>query len=205
MRHLSFFVAVIALTWFVRDVPFFWDTVQLGSKHAHHFFENGLRWLPLPPEIDSGHPPTFGFYLACVWAVFGKSLAVSHFAMLPFLLGIAWLLVRLSPPQPPHDGGSPHWFWLPLLALADPVLAGQMALVSPDVLLVFFFLLAVQQIYRPLRGGRGGIWLALGILGLCLISMRGMMVAGACFVFRVLCLVFSINRKKEKKKKKKHN
>lgn len=184
MRHLPFFAAVIALTWFVRDVPFFWDTVQLGSKHAHHFFENGLRWSPLPPEIDSGHPPVFGFYLAYVWAVFGKSLVVSHLAMLPFLLGIVWLLVGFGGQM----GGEKHWFWLPLLALADPVLAGQMALVSPDVPLVFFFLLAVAGIFSEKRG-----WLAVGILGLCLISMRGMMVAGA-LLFWVLSFEFRVRR-----------
>ncbi len=176
IHHLSFII-IIVLVWAVQHDPFFWDTVQLASKHAHHFYENGLRWTPLPPEIDSGHPPVFGFYLACIWTFFGKTLPVSHWAMLPFLLGIVALLHRLAQrialPSPPL---SPYWL-LPIVLL-DPVLAGQMTLVSPDVVLVFFFLLAVVSILE-----RRPFFLALGILGLCAISMRGMMTSAALLVW----------------------
>ena len=81
--HHSSFIIGIALVWAVQHDPFFWDTVQLASKHAHHFYENGLRWTPLPPEIDSGHPPVFGYYLALAWTCFGKTLPASHCAMPP--------------------------------------------------------------------------------------------------------------------------
>ena len=164
----------IALIWTVQHDPFFWDTVQLASKHAHHFYENSLRWTPLPAEIDSGHPPVFGLYLACAWTFFGKTLPVSHWAMLPFLLGIVALLHRLG--QQFSLSLSPYWL-LPLVLL-DPVLAGQLTLVSPDVVLAFFFLLAIDSIL-----GRRALLLAISILGLCAISMRGMMTAGALFLW----------------------
>ena len=87
---LPFFAVVAWATWVVRGHFFFWDTVQLASQHAQFFLENGFSTFLLPDEMDSGHPPTFGFYLALVWRVFGKTLSISHLAMLPFLLGIVW-------------------------------------------------------------------------------------------------------------------
>ncbi len=168
-RILPFFFFPVVLIYLVQHDPFFWDTVQLASKHAHFFYANGLQWAALPPLIDSGHPPVFGYYLAAVWTVFGKTLPVSHWAMLPFLLGIVLTLYHLG-----RRLGGPWAFWLLPLVLLDPVLAGQMTLVSPDVVLAFFFLLAVEAGLAKRQG-----LLALAILGLCAISMRGMMTAGA--------------------------
>ncbi len=181
LQHSAFVIALacpVALIWSVQHDPFFWDTVQLASKHAHHFYENALRWTPLPPEIDSGHPPVFGFYLACVWTFFGKNLPASHWAMLPFLVGIVGLLCRLGQQISLSYSSPLSSFWLLPLVLLDPVMLGQMTLVSPDVALAFFFLLAVASVLeqRP-------FFLALGILGLCTISMRGMMTAGAIFIW----------------------
>ncbi len=176
-ESLPFYGAVFALTWFVRDTPFFWDAIQLGSKHAHHFYENGLRWTALPATIDSGHPPVFGFYLAVVWRLFEKTLLVSHFAMLPFLLGIVFLLLRLGK----RLGGAAWMVWLPLIALFDPVMAGQAVSISPDIPLVFFFLLSLEGVFSAKKG-----WLMVAIAGLCLISMRGMMTAGALFIWGIV-------------------
>ncbi|MEA1897674.1 MAG: hypothetical protein U9N53_08430, partial [Bacteroidota bacterium] len=120
------FLGITLLTYFVSEHIFFWDTVQLASRHAHFYFENNFNELFLPDEIDSGHIPSFGIYLALAWKLFGKSLFVSHFAMLPFLYGIilqAWLLIKkYFPPQ----------LSLPvlILLLADPTLLSQSILVS---------------------------------------------------------------------------
>ncbi len=179
IRHNHFILAfyclgITALTWASRHDPFFWDTVQLGSKHAHFFFENGLRWLPLPINIDSGHPPVFGYYLALVWTFFGKSLPASHFAMLPFLLLNIFLLWRLG-----HRLAGNAWgAWLPAIVLLDPVLLGQSVMISPDVVVVASFLLALEGIL-----GKNKYLIALGIMGLCAISMRGMMTAAALFAW----------------------
>lgn len=171
------FFVLAAWTFYVQSDPFFWDTIQLASKHAHHFFNNNLRWTPLPTEIDSGHPPVFGYLLAFVWTIAGKTLEASHWTMFPFLCGIAWLLYRLA-----CKTAGPKWaFWLVPLAFFDPVLAGQSALVSPDIVLVFCFLLATNG----LLDGRN-IWVALGIFGLCAISMRGMMTATALLLWPII-------------------
>jgi len=161
-------------TWLVRDHVFFWDTVQLGSKHAHWYYENDFHTLLLPEQFDSGHPPVFGMYLAVLWQWFGKSLPVSHFAMLPFLFGIIFFLWKIGAKLTNRKFAP----FLLLLAFADPVLAAQSLLASPDVALVCFFLMGVWGIFTRQNG-----WKVLAALGLAMISMRGMMTVVVLFLF----------------------
>lgn len=173
-RQLVIWGVPLVGCWLVRDLPFFWDTIQLGSKHAHFFYESDFRSLVLPAELDSGHPPVFGLYLAFWWKSIGKTLWVSHAAMVPFLVGILWVLFRMGD----FLVGSRQAWLLPLLCFADPVLASQAVLVSPDIPLVFFFLLAVCSTWRRQR-----ILLAMALAGLCLVSMRGMMLSAGLFLY----------------------
>jgi hypothetical protein len=157
----------------MQDKPFFWDTIQLGAKHAHWFYEQSFSTLLLPEDIDSGHPPFFGLYLAAAWTLFGKSLAVSHWAMLPFVWGIVLLLFPIG------RYFSKSWGWVfPLIALANPVLLTQMLLISPDVVLVCGFLLGLYGILYQRLSAK-----IIGGLLLAAISTRGMMVVVALFLF----------------------
>jgi hypothetical protein len=171
---LSSVIVAALIIWAVQEHPFFWDTIQLGSKHAHFFFEHHLKWQPLPVEIDSGHPPLLGYYLAICWTLWGKSLLVSHWAMLPFLTGIFFFTYRIAQSLAPGKAA----LGLLLLLIADPVFGGQAILISPDLMLLFFGLLALDAIKRNYAWY---LWIA--ILGLCLVSMRGMMVAAAFWGF----------------------
>lgn len=94
--YFFLFAIYASLVLGTMNFSFFWDTVQLGSKHAHYFYENNFKSLTLPNDIDSGHIPALGLYLAIVWKIFGKSLAISHIAMLPFVLGIFYQTIQLS-------------------------------------------------------------------------------------------------------------
>jgi len=183
---LPFVIFFTILTYFVSDHIFFWDTVQLGAKHGLHFYDTRFSQILLPDAIDSGHVPVFGMYLALVWAVFGKSLVVSHFSMLPFLIGIviqsSFLLQRYVPKK--------SLLWALLIFLIEPTLLGQSTLVSPDIPLVFFFLLALNSILNDRR-----ILLTIGILGLFLISMRGGML---CFALLVIDLYSNFGKSKSK-------
>lgn len=181
LRPVLLAAAVLGIA-YSSPFPFFWDTIQLGSKHAHHYYQTGFAQLLLPDAIDSGHPPFFGMYLAAAWMLFGKSLAVSHWAMLPFVLGIAGLLF----PVGRYFAGD--WGWVfPLLALALPPLSGQLVLVSPDVVLAFGFLLGLFGVLY-----QKGWALALGALLLAAISTRGMMTVVILFLFD-LYLRFSMH------------
>ncbi len=177
IRLLPFYACAIVFTWSVQSDPFFWDTVQLASKHAHFFYENNLLWAPLPSGIDSGHPPLFGYYIATIWTYFGKTLPASHWAMLPFMLLNIWLLYRIGL----RTGGRPWAFMLLPLVLLDPVVAGQHALASPDIPLLSGFLMGVLGVLESRR-----LMLATGIVILCMASMRGMMTAGALFTWQLL-------------------
>lgn len=165
---------IIALTWVTAWVAlsnhhvFFWDTIQLGSKQAHWFYENGinLKTVILPEIIDSGHPPSFGILLSSVWSIFGRTLPVSHFTMLPFLWGFVFFVWRIA--RTLRISSS----LLLALTLLDPVFLGQSVLVSPDVVLMFCLVLGIYGILQD-----HGLFKLLAIAGLCVISSRGMMTA----------------------------
>lgn len=160
---------------------FFWDTIQLGSAHATFFFNNGFNHL-LPDAFDSGHIPAFGAYIASVWKLFGRSLIVSHLSMLPFVLGIVYQLHRLCARfiDPKYRGVAS------LLIMIDPTLLAQMMLVSPDVPLVFFFLMGINAAL----GNRKQL-LCLSILLLFLVSMRGMMISVCLLLLDLYCNVYT--------------
>ena len=188
-KRLSVISLLLPIILFLLTIhySFFWDTVQLASKHASYYFGSGFSSLLLPDNLDSGHIPAFGIYLAGVWKLFGRTLLVSHFAMLPFAIGIVWQVQRLIKYY--FDGTNVGW--AALLILLDPTLLAQITLVSPDIVLVFFFLVAWNSIIRNKR-----LVLSLAILGLFLISMRGMMVA---FVLLIVDLYYNIPFKQDRK------
>ena len=177
-----FLIFFTVLTYYVSDHIFFWDTVQLGAKHGLHFYETQFSDILLPETIDSGHVPIFGMYLALIWTIFGKTLFVSHLAMLPFLFGIvfqSYYLVRRYVP-------TKYLLFAMTLFLLEPTLLGQSILVSPDIPLVFLFLLSLNSVLNNQR-----FYLLLGIMGLFLISMRGGMIS-----FGLLLLDIYFNFKK---------
>lgn len=177
-------VSILSLYIFSLQNQFFWDTVQLGSLHAIFFFENDFSSLFLPERIDSGHIPAFGWYIAFIWKLFGKSLLVSHLAILPFVLGLLWQSYQLVS----------YFFYekyrgiVFLLLLFDAVLLGQLTLVSPDIPLIFFFLLGLNSIIRNNK-----IVLSIAVFCLFLTSMRGMMVS-FCLLLLDLYLIIDLKK-----------
>lgn len=76
-------------------LPFFWDNVLQGSRVAMHFYDSGFDSFILPADIDVGHPPFFGWYLALFWLIFGKSLWASHLAMLPWIVLLCFFWYKI--------------------------------------------------------------------------------------------------------------
>jgi len=175
------FAVVIELVALNCHNAFFWDTVQLASTHANYYFQNGFSALLLPDDFDSGHIPAFGMYLAAAWKLFGRTLETSHFAMLPFAIGIVWQIFRLC-----RKFISEQYIGVALLlVLADPALLAQITLVSPDVALVFFFFFTLNAVLENKK------WpIALGVFLLFLTSMRGMMVSVCLLCLDLFCNVF---------------
>lgn len=160
---------IIAVLFFLTiNNCFFWDTIQLGSKQANFYFTTNFTVILLPNSIDSGHIPAFGMYLALIWKIFGRSLIVSHLAMLPFVLGIIWQLQKLIAKFVKKEYAG----WAFLLVFLDPTLLSQLTLISPDVPLVFFFLAGLNS---TIENKEKALSISIGFLFLT--SMRGMMVS----------------------------
>lgn len=164
-----FFAYVLVLLIFVLTCrnSFFWDTIQLGSEHSNYFYENGYSSF-LPDSIDSGHIPAFGAYLSVIWKIFGRTLLVSHLAMLPFVLGIIWQTRRLAV----KFIDKRYIDWAVLLIILDTTLLAQMTLVSPDVILMFLFITAMNSLLE-----RRTLILSISVALMFLVSMRGMMIS----------------------------
>lgn len=169
--YLVYACVYVLMCLFFMNNQFFWDTIQLGSKHAHFYYSNDLRWEFLPDEFNSGHIPAFGYYLACCWTLFGKTLVVSHVAMLPFVIVFLVFLKKVIAILQVEDSK------VPLLGIAmvtlDPTLVSQCSLVSPDVVLVAFLFVLIYSILSTKH-----LFIVIGSIGLCLISIRGMYCCG---------------------------
>ncbi len=184
---LPFFCLASVVTFAVREHFFFWDTVQLASKHAHFFYETNFNSFLLPDEMDSGHPPFFGFGLALCWKWFGKSLVISHLYMLPFLFLLiteSWLLAEKV------IGENKGIIFL-ITLWASPIFASQAILVSPDIALCSFFIMSLNGILR-----NQNVKFAIAALGLSMISLRGMMVLFTLFIFFCIKNLKSIKNEK---------
>lgn len=173
-RFCLFLISMIAffLVFLNKENGFFWDTIQLASGHGDFYYSNNFSQLLLPVELDSGHIPAFGMYIALIWKLFGRTLQVSHLAMLPFALGIVWQMYVLC-----KKFIIKKYTGIALcLVFLDASLMSQITLVSPDIPLMFFFLLSLNSVLknRP-------ILITISIFFLFLTSMRGMMLS-VCLV-----------------------
>lgn|GEM_PF-394959 len=153
----------------------FWDSVLFVSKMGIPLFENGFyNWQSIPLESDPGHPPFLASYMAVGWSIFGKSLAVSHWMMLPFIFGLLWQLLAFVSFFVKEKIAQIAAF---VLVVADPTLLSQLVLVNFEVLQLFFFFVAINGILYNKS------WLkVLGLALLGLVSLRGMMLCAGVFL-----------------------
>lgn len=155
-----------------KENGFFWDTIQLASGHGNFYYFNNFSHILLPVGLDSGHIPAFGMYIALAWKIFGRSIEVSHLSMLPFAIGIVWQINNLCK----RFVSEKYSGIALLLVFVDASLMSQITLVSPDVPLMFFFLLALNSLLENNR-----MLIAVSVFCLFLTSMRGMMLS-VCLV-----------------------
>jgi len=182
--YLVFFF-FIALTFFSREIPFFWDECYYIPT-AHHIFDSNFSSIIPPVNVDRGSFPFYGFYMALWWKIFGKSLAVSHAAILPLLIGIAWEYYRLA-----KTFLSEKWIPFALLLLVlEPTFITQSILMGHDLFLVYFFLLSVNA----LLAGKKIIY----VCSLCLLALhniKGIPAAFSVCLFYFFYTHFVIHKK----------
>ncbi|HRP30518.1 MAG TPA: hypothetical protein PKV73_01435 [Agriterribacter sp.] len=169
---------IIYLTLFAISLNngFFWDTTHLASLQAWWYYDNSFKHFFLPTIIDSGHPSFFAMLLAVMWKVFGVKLIVGHLMMLPFALLLIWEVLTTCR----YYFGSTYSLVAALLLL-NPIILGQLTLVSPDVVLFCFFFFTLNGIL-----GNSKWKILLGSLVLGAVSLRGMMCVGYLYLFSFL-------------------
>ena len=165
--------------------PFFWDTI-LNSRIAHWYVDGNMGAWTVPENLDAGHPPFFSRYLAAVWTVFGQSLAVAHIAMLPFLMVIVVQFYKLAKRML-----KPELLpWAMAFLVLEPTFLAQSSMVTPDIALVCFYLLAVNSILEGRRWMLGAAMVAMAAM-----TMRGILAVPAVFLTDILLAWWAGKRK----------
>ncbi|CAN5389368.1 hypothetical protein BH10BAC1_BH10BAC1_15260 [soil metagenome] len=177
---LSVFLFLLLLTIFSLNIPFFWDSTFFSGLSVH-FYENGMNGFVAPLQNDTGGFPLYSSYLTLMWKCFGKTLTVSHFAMFPFLIGVAVEFFKLAK----RFLNDRTIILAMILLLIEPVFMTQAMLMGYDIIIAYFFLLSLNALYS-----KRTLLYSIALILLCLISIRGIMLASALFIIDIL-----LNRK----------
>lgn len=161
------------------ETGIFWDNTTFISDMGNALYKNGVfDWMSISNLIDPGHPPILATLMAISWSIFGKSLWVSHLVLLPFIYGLLHQLYAFVRHIVKHK--HLHVFAF-VLVLADPTLLAQLVTVNPEVLQLFFFFLSINALLKS-----NNTLKALGLIGLSLVSYRGMMLSFGVFMIDIL-------------------
>lgn len=161
------------------DIPFFWDSITCLSRTSSLLYDNGLQYFIYDTLYDNGDPHILPFYIASIWTLFGKSIWVTHLALLPFAIGCYIQTIRLCQRI---FGSSTNNLnpWLFLLSIAvvmsDTSFLSQTIVLGTDVCVIFFALYTINNI---LKGSR--LQLSIGFLGL-LVTRRAMLIAASLMI-----------------------
>lgn len=177
---LSSFLALILLTVFSLNIPFFWDSTFFSALSVN-FYENGLNGFIAPISNDTGGFPLYSAYLTMIWKCFGKTLTVSHIAMLPFLIGATYEYFKLSK----RFLNDKTVILAMALLLIEPVFITQSMLMGYDIIIAYFFLFSLNALCN-----KKNTLYSIALLLLCLTSIRGIMLAASLFLIDLL-----LNRK----------
>lgn len=190
LKYNSYFIIFgvsVLIVLLSQNYGIFWDNILFVSKMGGHLYEHGFfKWGSLPIEIDPGHPPFLGTYLAIGWTLFNKSLVVSHWLMLPFIFGLLYQLYAFVSFFVKTEKARIFAF---VLLLADPTLLAQLTLVNHEIIAVFFFFLALNGILTERSSQK-----VAGLAFLGIVSLRGMMLCAGIFLID-LCIQTLVNKK----------
>lgn len=182
-RILTLSIFSVIITIFSLNFGMFWDNVLFASKMSNPLFENGIfNWKSIPLESDPGHPPFLATLLALGWKLFGKSLIVSHFIMMPFVFGLLWQLFSFVTI---FIKDRKLQIWPFILVIADPTLLSQLTLVNPEIIQLFFFFTSLNAVLRNNKYLK-----IIGLAFLGIVSFRGMMLCAGVFIIDILIHLF---------------
>lgn len=173
---LPFFLFFSFLTFISLNIPFFWDGTFFSGLSVY-FYDTGFHHFIAQASNDTGAFPFFSIYLTIAWKCFGKSLAVSHLAILPFLFGITYEYLQLAK----RFLNSKTIIFSMVLLIIEPVFITQSVLMGYDLFLCYFFLLALNSLYSNKKTRY-----SITLIFLSLMSIRGTMLMGSLFLIDLL-------------------
>lgn len=161
-------------TLFLGNIPFFWDMSYI-AKVAVHIYECNFTAV-IFPEFNNGFPPLFSMYFAALWKLFGKSLLVSHLAILPFVFIIFVQFYKLLKRYVAPGLQFPAF----LVLLAEPAFLTQFLLTGYDIVICALVLLSINSILENKRYLN-----VLAVVLLPVVSTRGFAFVAALYFFEL--------------------
>jgi len=181
---LLFAIAAVFINFFSINIPFFWDNVSI-SEYICFYNDNSFNSFIPPAITDFGAPTLNAFYLAVMCSIFGKSLVVCHLAIIPFVLGILWEIKNISAKfiKPEFLG------FVYLIVLFDPAFSTQIVLMSYDIFLLYFSLLAVRTLLEEKH-----LKYSISLLFLSTLSFRALFFIFSLVIIHVI--IITIDKKR---------
>lgn len=189
------FIVLTCLVLFLYSFNFcyFWDTIQQISTEACWYYRTGFSDMLIHPVpglniTPTGyHPPLMAAITAGLWKIFGHELWVSHaftFCWAMLLIYHSWKMISRFVPE--------KWAgWATLIILMESTVVTQMVIASPDFILLTAFVISLRAILE-----RRPVWLAISLIFLCGINMRGIFTGVILFVSHLYYDFYTVNRKK---------
>lgn len=186
--NLVLLVFSVILVLSTLKYPFYWDNVVQISVPANWYYQTDFRYFFLPDSIATGHPTFIGMYFALLWKLFGRSLIVCHWGMLPFVFGLLFQLQKFL-----RNIGISNGFKVLIILgfiIFDTTFLSQLSLITFDIIQLFFFFLCINLILTGRNIAFGFYYLIL-----TLISLRASIMAGGIFLFNILYDYYLMNKK----------
>lgn len=186
-EQLILLATCILFIYFHRNNFFVFDNIVQISVPANFFYFNNFDEFYLPNQVATGHPTFVGMYFALGWKIFGRSIQVSHWILLPFIYGFLHQLYKFIK----NLGlNSNHTLAVFCLCTLDATLISILSLLTFDIVTLFFLLSCFYNIIK-----QQSFWLSISFSCLLLTSMRGTLLGGAVVLF---LLIHSVFYKREK-------
>lgn len=127
------------------NIPMFWDMSYM-SQISNMIYDNNFTVF-FSETLDNGSSPLYSTYIAAIWKVAGRSLFITHLAILPFVVGIVYQFYLLLNRFLDKKFAILAFLFL----LAEPTIITQTIIAGYDLVLCFLFLTGLNGIFKNKR------------------------------------------------------
>lgn len=171
---LSISLVYFLIVLFSCKLPMFWDMSYI-TQISNIIYDSNFT-VYYSEIIDNGSSPIYSIFQALIWSLFGRSLPVTHFTLLPFLIGIIYQFRLLAK----RFINEKYLVWAFLFLVIEPTLLTQTVIAGYDLIICFLFLLALNGIFQNKK------WMILlPAIFIPLINIRGFSMVISIFLIDV--------------------